>query len=77
MEDNFAVLLPNHGALSVGPNMPYALKVNRVLEKNAKVYLYARMVGHPQLIDEHSIETMQDYVREHYGKSNDALVNSK
>ncbi|HOV38611.1 MAG TPA: class II aldolase/adducin family protein [Spirochaetales bacterium] len=33
MGQHNAVLLPNHGALSVGETMKKALKVSRVLEK--------------------------------------------
>jgi L-fuculose-phosphate aldolase len=71
---NNAVLLPNHGALSVGPDMKFALKVSMVLEKNAQIYIFARLLGEPQLFRPEHIEAMQSYVRNHYGEKNKGLL---
>lgn len=70
-----AVLLPRHGALSVGPDMAWALKVSRVLEKNAQIYLNAMLLGRPKLFTADEIEMMQSFAKDHYGKKNAALVN--
>lgn len=71
-QDN-AVLLPNHGAVSVGTSLQQAMKVSRVLEKNAQIYLFARLLGTPQLIDPAAIEAMQVFARTQYGKKNQGL----
>jgi L-fuculose-phosphate aldolase len=71
--DRFAVILPSHGALSVGEDMKKALKVSMVLEKNAQIYLYARLLGNPNLFSEGDIRTMQKFAREEYGKKNKGL----
>ena len=68
-----AVLLPRHGALSVGPTMAWALKVSRVLEKNSQIYLFARMLGTPTLFEPDEIDAMQAFVRDHYGKQNEQM----
>ena len=65
-----AVILPNHGALSVGPDMRTALKVSLVLEKNAQIYLLAKLLGTPRLFEQKDIDTMQQFARQHYGKKN-------
>ena len=70
LKENNAVLLPNHGALSVGPDMKFALKVSIVLEKNAQIYLFSRLIGHPTLFEQSDIDAMQDFARTHYGKKN-------
>lgn len=70
LKDNFAVLLPNHGALSVAGDMKTCLKVSMVLEKNAQIYLFARLIGDPQLFRPGDIEAMQTFARNHYGKKN-------
>lgn len=72
-QDN-AVLLPNHGALAVGGSLQQAMKVSRVLEKNAQIYLFARLLGMPQLIDPEAIEAMQLFARTQYGKKNQGLA---
>lgn len=74
LEQNNAVMLPNHGALSVAPTMAMALKVSLVLEKNAEIYLYARMLGTPNLFEPEDIEAMQQFARNHYGKKNATYV---
>jgi L-fuculose-phosphate aldolase len=72
--NRFAVILPNHGALSVGEDMKKALKVSMVLEKNAQIYLYARLVGKPNLFSNEDILAMQKFARESYGKKNKDLA---
>lgn len=74
LADKNAVILPRHGALSVGPEMGWALKVARVLEKNAQIYMYARMLGEPKLFTAQEIDDMQAFVKDHYGKKNAALI---
>lgn len=72
--DRGAVILPRHGALSVGHDMDRALKVCSVLEKNAQVYLLAKTLGTPVLFEPGEIDAMQEFVRNHYGKQNSALM---
>lgn len=71
---NNAVILPNHGSLSVASSIKQALKVSVVLEKNAQIYLFARLLGTPQLIEPDDIHAMQVYARTQYGKKNQDLV---
>jgi L-fuculose-phosphate aldolase len=54
--------------------MKTALKVSQVLEKNAQIYLYARMMGGEiRFFSESEIEAMQSFARDHYGKQNAGL----
>jgi len=71
---NNAVLLPGHGALCVGSTMELALKVSLVLEKNAQIYLFAKLLGGDiKSFTDHEIDFMQKYARERYGKKNKHL----
>lgn len=70
---NNAVLLPNHGALAVAATMKLALKVSLVLEKNAQIYLFAKMMGNPTLFEHEDVVAMQDFARNRYGKKNAGL----
>lgn len=72
----FAVLLPRHGALSVGPTMEWAMKVCTVLEKNAEILVYAKMIGSPVYFKNDEIESMQTFVKHHYGAKNRKLSDS-
>ena len=66
-----AVLLPGHGALAVGRDMKTALKVSHVLEKNARIYLYARLLGGEiRLFKTDEIKAMQDFAGNVYGRKN-------
>lgn len=70
-----AVLLPGHGALVVGKDMKTALKVSVVLEKNAQIYLYARLLGgEVRTFTKEEIEAMQSFAKNHYGKKNRDLA---
>jgi len=68
--NRFAVILPNHGALSVGENMKKALKVSMVLEKNAQIYLFAKLLGTPQVLGDDDIKVMQAFAHDQYGQKN-------
>lgn len=63
-----AVLLPNHGTLCVGENMKHALTVCHVVEKTAHIYIMAKSIGTPHLIDEEDIKSMQYFARNVYGQ---------
>jgi L-fuculose-phosphate aldolase len=63
-----AVLLPNHGTLNVGPNMPMALTICHVVEKTAHIYIMAKSIGTPNLISPEHIKIMQDFARNVYGQ---------
>jgi len=65
-----AVILPNHGSLSVGDSVKMALKVSIVLEKNAQIYLFAHLLGKPHLFRQSDIEAMQSFAKNQYGKKN-------
>jgi L-fuculose-phosphate aldolase len=69
-----AVILPGHGALSVAADMKSALKVSQVLEKNAQICIYAKMLGGElRRFSDAEIAAMQDFARNHYGKKNASL----
>ncbi|MFO7850091.1 MAG: class II aldolase/adducin family protein [Spirochaetia bacterium] len=71
---NNAVLLPGHGALSVGGDMDTALKVSLVLEKNAQIYLFARLLGGEiRTFTRAEIDAMQSFAKNQYGKKNQGL----
>ena len=74
--DNNAVLLPRHGALLVGPDMKTAMKVSMVLEKNAQICLFAKLLsggGELTRFKDEEISVMQDFARNHYGRKNREL----
>ena len=74
LKDHFAVILPNHGALSVGEDISKALKVSMVLEKNAQIYFYSLLVGNQTLLRSEDIAFMQKFARENYGQKNKNLA---
>ncbi|MBU1661535.1 MAG: class II aldolase/adducin family protein [Chloroflexi bacterium] len=63
-----AVLLPNHGTMSVGEDMKNALMVCQVVEKAAHIYILAKSIGTPHLISDEDIKAMQDYKKNVYGQ---------
>ncbi len=69
--ENNAVLLPGHGALSCARDMKSALKVSLVLEKNAQILLFAKLLGGDvRTFTQAEIDAMQDFAKNHYGKKN-------
>lgn len=77
LEERNAVILPMHGSLSVGKDMKTAMKVSMVLEKNAQIYLFARLLGGEiRSFTEDEIAAMQNFVRTKYGKANEKFNRS-
>ncbi len=66
--DRNAVLIPNHGTVCVGADFAAAVKIIFVLEKSAQIYILARSIGTPRLIDPADIKSMQEFARNHYGQ---------
>jgi len=66
--DRNAVMVPNHGTVCVGADIPSALKICHVVEKSAQIYIMAKLIGEPQVISEPDMRAMQDFARNHYGQ---------
>jgi L-fuculose-phosphate aldolase len=60
-----AVLLANHGLVTVGPTLSRAFAVAEEIELVARVYYQARSIGEPVVLDEQEmnrvIEKFKDY----------------
>ncbi|GAV23796.1 class II aldolase/adducin family protein [Carboxydothermus pertinax] len=64
----FAVLLANHGVVGVGRDMEEALRAVRVVEKGAKIALFAKILGGAVLLEPEEIQTMHDFYLNKYGQ---------
>ncbi len=63
-----AVIIKNHGILTVGPTVPWAVFAAVALERAAQIQAYARGFGTPQPIPDAIVRTMYPT------KYNDALI---
>jgi len=63
-----AVLLANHGMVGVGPTVMEALRVCQIVEKGAKIYALAKMVGNPFLLSLEDVEYLRDAYTNSYGQ---------
>jgi len=52
LENNHAVILKNHGLITVGQDINEALTASLVCEKTAEIFLYAMNIGNFNLINE-------------------------
>lgn len=68
LEDRGAVLLANHGALAVGPDMDSAYSSAVVAEEGARVALYAKQIGEIAVIDKDECAFLISIAREKYGQ---------
>ncbi len=68
LADRNAVMIPNHGTVSVGSDIDAALKICHVVEKSAHVYILAKILGEPQVISDEDMDAMQDFAHNHYGQ---------
>lgn len=67
--DRCAVLLANHGLVGVASTLDEALKICRIVEQTARVYLYAWQLGEPGVIPSDKVmETRRFYIHGYSSK---------
>jgi L-fuculose-phosphate aldolase len=70
MGSSRAVLLANHGVLTVADNLHYAYYIAEQLEFEAELYLKGRAIGTPVALDEEETKEMLDlFDNLHYGQT--------
>lgn len=68
MGDGYAVLLGNHGPITVGRTLEHALERAVTLEEAARTYSIARTVGTPVSVTEEQARASFDYYHNRYGQ---------
>jgi L-ribulose-5-phosphate 4-epimerase len=68
MGDGYAVLLGNHGPITVGKTLKHALERAVTLEEAARTYSIARTIGTPVLLAEEQARASFDYYHNRYGQ---------
>ncbi len=68
MGNGFAVLLGNHGPITVGKNLAHALERAVTLEEAARTYFIAKGIGTPQALNETQARDSFDYYHNRYGQ---------
>ena len=66
--DGFAVLLGQHGPITVGKNLHQALERAVTLEEAAKTYAVARDIGEPLVFTTEQARRSYDYYHNRYGQ---------
>ena len=62
------VLIPNHGAVTIGDTLDKALLASVILEKTAQVYIGTLALGGPVELDRADVEAMHDFFTNKYGQ---------
>lgn len=68
LRDRNAVILANHGLLTVGKNLKEAYTIAQVCEKSAQATLLAHMIGGPVELSEDDCIYMRQYYLNQYGQ---------
>ncbi|VBB07569.1 Hypothetical protein LUCI_2834 [Lucifera butyrica] len=68
LKDRHAVLMANHGALAVGPDIDTAYCNAVVVEEGAKIAFYSKMIGNAQVIPGDECVCLRRAVLEKYGQ---------
>jgi len=66
--DQCAVLLQNHGVITVGRNLKEAFTVAVYLEDTAKIYYLALNIGKPLILPDEEIKKARELFLHHYGQ---------
>ena len=68
MGDGYAVLLGNHGPITVGKTLEHALERAVTLEEAARTYSIARTIGAPVALTEEQARASFEYYHNRYGQ---------
>lgn len=68
MGNGYAVLLGNHGPITVGGSLDQALERAVTLEEAARTYSIARMIGNPIMLTEEQATASFNYYHNRYGQ---------
>ncbi len=68
MGNGYAVLLGNHGPITVGKTLEHALERAVTLEEAARTYSIARTIGTPVQVTEEQARASFDYYHNRYGQ---------
>ena len=68
MGDGYAVLLGNHGPITVGKTLEHALERAVTLEEAARTYSIARTIGSPVTLTAEQASASFDYYHNRYGQ---------
>ena len=60
LDNKSAVLLPNHGAVSTGQTLRDAFTASELVEKTAKVFVLAKLIGEVNQLPPESLSAMMD-----------------
>lgn len=69
MGDGYAVLLGNHGPITVGSTLEHALERAVTLEEAARTYSIAKTIGTPTALKDEQARASFDYYHHRYGQS--------
>jgi ribulose-5-phosphate 4-epimerase/fuculose-1-phosphate aldolase len=70
MGGGYAVLLGNHGPITVGKSLQHALERAVTLEEAARTYSIAKTIGTPRTVTEEQARASFDYYHNRYGQKN-------
>ena len=68
MKGRSGVLIPNHGAVTIGTSLDEALTASIILEKTAQVYIGTLALGGPVELGQGDVEAMHDFFLHKYGQ---------
>jgi L-ribulose-5-phosphate 4-epimerase len=68
MGDGYAVLLGNHGPITVGKTLQHALERAVTLEEAARTYMIARNISEPVALTDKQARASFDYYHNRYGQ---------
>ena len=68
MEDRNAALMANHGLITGGKDILNAFNIAEQIEGCAEVYVKARMIGKPVILDDDEMAKMVDVFNHSYGQ---------
>ena len=68
MKGRAGALIPNHGAVTIGPSLDKALVASVILEKTAQVYIGTLALGGPVELGQTDVDAMHDFFLNKYGQ---------
>lgn len=69
-EGENAALLANHGLVGIGEDLPTALQICRIIERNARIILWSKLLGSPYILKPEDVAELRKNYLQNYIQKN-------
>ena len=68
LKDKQAVIIRNHGLVTVGDTLKEAFKVATLVERGAEIFILSHLIGEPKILSHEEVKKLREFYKNRYIK---------